>query len=455
MENNRIATMPMKKLVLSSSIPVMFSLALQAVYNIVDSIFVSNMDANGEEALNALTLAFPVHMFIVAICIGTGVGASVLVSRYLGERNTEKTKAVTKNTVFLGLILTTIIVLFGVFCTEFYIGSQTVNPIIYEMGVQYLRITCIISFGSVYFAVFEKLLQSTGHSLYSTIAQVTGSIVNIILDPIMIYGWFGVTAMGVRGAAYATVIGQTCAFLLAYHFHRKYNQHISDSFKGFRPDCNIIRKIYVLGFPAIVAQALISIMAYCLNVIFVLASESFVTVYGLYYKIQQFVIMAIFGLRDATMPIVSFTYGSKNKERMKECIKYLFIYALSITLIGTILFELFAVQIASAFGLSGTTMELCIKAIQIVSLSFVFVGINVASQTVFQSVGSGVESLVVSFLRQIILVLPVAYGFTRLVMVHADYSWSIWLTFIIAEGLTAIVSIIYIKGIYAKKINTM
>ncbi|MFI3258239.1 MAG: MATE family efflux transporter, partial [Spirochaetales bacterium] len=306
MESNKIATMPMKKLVLSAGVPVMFSLALQAVYNIVDSIFVSNMAVNGEEALNALTLAFPVHMFIVAICIGTGVGASVLVSRYLGEKNHNKTKAVTKNTVFLGLILTSVIVLFGIFCSKIYIGSQTVNPIIYAMGVDYLQITCIVSFGSVYFAVFEKLLQSTGHSLYSTIAQVTGSIVNIILDPIMIYGWFGVKAMGVSGAAYATVIGQITAFALAYYFHKKFNKHISGTFKGFKPDFQIIKKIYIIGFPAIVAQALISIMAYGLNIIFVLASESIVTVYGLYYKIQQFVIMAIFGLRDATMPIVSF-----------------------------------------------------------------------------------------------------------------------------------------------------
>ncbi len=348
-----------------------------------------------------------------------------------------------------------IIMLFGAFCTEVYIGSQTVNETIFTMGVDYLRITCIISFGSVYFAVFEKLLQSTGHSLYSTIAQVTGSIVNIILDPIMIYGWFGVSAMGVRGAAYATVIGQTCAFLLAYYFHRKYNKHISSSGKGFRPNLQIIKKIYVLGLPAIVAQGLISIMAYCLNVIFVMASESIVTVYGLYYKIQQFVIMAIFGLRDATMPIVSFTYGAKNKERMHECIKYLFFYAIAITLGGTILFEIFAVQMASAFGLSGATMEICIRAIQIVSASFVFVGINVASQTVFQSVGSGMESLVVSFLRQIILVLPVAYGFTRLVMVNPEYTWTIWLTFIIAEGITAVVSIIYMKNIFVKKINVM
>lgn len=455
MKNSKMATMPMKKLVLTSSVPVMFSLALQAVYNIVDSAFVSNMDTYGEEGLNALTLAFPVHMLIVALCIGTGVGASVLISRFLGENNQAATKKVTANTIFLGFILTAVIMSFGFLACEAYIGSQTSNPIILEMGVNYLRITCIISFGSVFFAVFEKLLQSTGHSLYSTIAQVTGSIVNIILDPIMIYGWFGFTAMGVKGAAYATVIGQISAFILTYLFHKKFNKHISGKIKDFKPDFAIIKQIYIIGFPAIIAQALISIMAYCLNIIFVMASESIVTVYGLYYKIQQFVIMAIFGLRDATLPIISFTYGTKNKTRLKDSIKYLLIYTLSIMFVGTILFEIFAIPIASAFGLSGTTMDLCIWAIRIVSLSFVFAGFNVACQAIFQAVDSGVNSLVVSFARQIVFVLPVAYVFTKLTISNFDYAWTIWLTFIIAEAGSALMSLILLKKDYKHKINTI
>lgn len=453
MQSNKMISMPMKKLVLVTGVPVMFSLALQAVYNIVDSAFVSNMDIYGEEGLNALTLAFPIQMLIVALCIGTGVGACVLISRYMGENNQQKACQVTTNTIFLGFILSIIILLFGVFCCEFYIGSQTSNPIIYEMAVDYLRINCVVSFGAVFFAVFEKLLQSTGHSLYSTIAQVTGSIVNIILDPILIYGWFGFTSLGVKGAAYATVIGQIVAFLLAYIFHKKFNKHISASVKNFKPDFSIIKRIYIIGLPAIVAQALISIMAYSLNVIFVMASESIVTVYGLYYKIQQFVIMAIFGLRDATMPIISFTYGTKNKKRLKDSIKYLLIYTLSLMFAGTILFELFATPIASAFGLSGETMQLCIWAIKIISLSFVFAGFNVACQAIFQAVDSGVKSLIVSFARQIVFVLPVAYVFTKMAMNNFDYAWTVWLTFIIAESITALISLVLLKQDYKNKIN--
>lgn len=453
MQHNKMATMPIKKLILSTGIPVMFSLALQAVYNIVDSAFVSNMDTYGEEGLNALTLAFPIHMLIIALCIGTGVGATVLISRYLGEKNDHATREVTSNTIFLGFILTAIIVSFGFLGCEFYIGSQTNNPIIFEMGVSYLRISCIVSFGSVFFAVFEKLLQSTGHSLYSTIAQVTGSIVNIILDPILIYGWFGISAMGVKGAAYATVIGQIAAFLLAYFFHRKFNKHISGKFKSFKPNLTIIKQIYLIGYPAIVAQALISVMAYSLNIIFVMASESIVTVYGLYYKIQQFVIMAIFGMRDASMPIISFTYGSGDKERLKESIKYLLIYTLSIMFAGTILFEIFAIPIASAFGLSGDTMELCIWAIRIVSLSFVFAGFNVACQAIFQAIDSGLKSLVISFARQIIFVLPIAYIFTKIAIINFDYAWTVWLTFVIAEVVTCIISVLLLKIDFKKKMH--
>lgn len=453
MPHNKMATMPMQKLVLSSGIPVMFSLALTAVYNIVDSAFVSNMDMYGEEGLNALTLAFPVHIFVVAMCIGTGVGASVLISRYLGEGNQKATCDVTNNTIFLGFILMAIIMAFGYWGSGAYIGSQTVNPIIYEMGVDYLQITCIISFGSVFFSCYEKLLQSTGHNVHSTIAQVIGSITNIILDPIMIYGWLGCPAMGVKGAAYATVIGQTFAFILTYVFHKKYNRQISGSVKGFRPNLAIIKQIYIIGAPAIVAQGLISIMAYSLNIIFVMASESIVTVYGLYYKIQQFVIMTVFGLRDATMPIISFTYGSRNKERLKDSIKYLLIYTFVIMGLGTVLFELFATPIASAFGLSGDTMTLCIWAIRIISVSFLFAGFNVSCQAIFQAIDSGKNSLIISFARQIVFVLPVAYLFTQLTMRNFDYAWTVWLTFIIAESCTALIAFVLLKKDWKGKIS--
>lgn len=444
--------MSMKKLVLTSSIPVMFSLSLQAVYNIVDSAFVSNMDSHGEEGLNALTLAFPVHMFIVALCIGTGVGASVLVARYLGERNIATARLVTSNTIFLGFIITAVVMLFGYWGADAYIHSQTDNPIICEMAIDYLKINCIISFGAVFFGIFEKLLQATGHSFYSTAAQVTGAVVNMALDPILIFGWLCFPAMGVQGAAYATVFAQTVAFILAYLFHRKFNKQISESVRHFRPNAAIIKQIYIIGFPAIVAQALLSMTAYGLNVIFVMASESIVTVYGLYYKIQQFVIMLVFGLRDATMPIISFNYGMKNQQRLKQSIFYLLLYTIVIMLAGTIFFEIFATDIAAAFGLSGESMQLCIDAIQIISFSFVFVGFNVACQGIFQAVDSGSKSLLISMARQVVFVLPVAYLFTQLAIFNWEYTWTVWLTFIIAEVMTCVIAIPLLKSDYKKKL---
>lgn len=447
-----MASMPMQRLVLTSSIPVMFSLSLQAVYNIVDSAFVSNMDSHGEEGLNALTLAFPVHMFIVALCIGTGVGASVLVARYLGERKVSRARLVTTNTIFMGFIITAIVMLFGYYGAERYIHSQTDNPIIREMAIDYLQINCLISFGAVFFGIFEKLLQATGHSLYSTAAQVTGAIVNMVLDPILIFGVWCIPAMGVQGAAYATVFAQTVAFLLAYLFHRKFNKQISDSIRRFKPSLVIIKQIYIIGFPAIVAQALLSMTAYGLNVIFVMASEGIVTVYGLYYKIQQFVIMLVFGLRDATMPIISFNYGMKNQQRLKQGIFYLLLYTVVIMLAGTVLFEIFATDIAAAFGLSGESMKHCIDAIQIISFSFVFVGFNVACQGIFQAVDSGSKSLIISLARQVIFVLPVAYFFTQLAIFNLEYTWTVWLTFIVAEVVTFLIAIPLLKKDYKTKI---
>lgn len=347
------------------------------------------------------------------------------------------------------------IICFGVFGVKAYISSQTSNEIIYEMAVDYLQINRSVSFGCVFFAVFEKTLQATGHSLYSTIAQVTGSIINIILDPILIYGLFGVSAMGVKGAAYATVIGQISAFVLAYLFHRKFNKHIGSKLKEFKPNLSIIKQIYIIGFPAIVAQALISIMAYSLNVIFVMADESIVTVYGLYYKIQQFVIMTAFGLRDATMPIISFTYGTKNKQRLKDSVKYLLIYTFVIMIIGTILLEVFATPVTLAFGLSGSTMALFLSAIKIVSISFIFAGFNVACQAIFQAVDSGVKSLIVSFARQIVFVLPVAFIFTKLAINNFDYAWTVWFTFIIAEVITSLISLVLLKKDFKNKISTI
>lgn len=345
--------------------------------------------------------------------------------------------------------------LFGLFGAEIYISSQTSNPLIFDMAVNYLRICCIVSMGNVFFAVFEKLLQATGLSLYSTIAMITGAVLNIVLDPILIYGLFGLPRMGVKGAAYATVIGQLVSALLAFIFHLKFNKAIKNGVKYLKPTGIIIKQIYSIGLPAIIAQAVMSFMTYGFNIILVRVDESMVTAYGLYYKIQQFVLFAAFGLRDAITPIVSFNHGRRNKKRIKDGIKFGTLYTLIIMILGIILIECFAQPLSKVFGLSGTTESLCISAMRIISLSFIFAGMNIAFQGIFQALEGGMESLIISICRQLVFVLPVAWGFSQLAIKSMDYAWTIWLTFIIAEFASAVIACIFMGRIYKKKINTL
>ena len=289
---NKMGTMPVNKLMLTLGAPMIISMVLQAVYNIVDSAFVSNMQGTGEMALNALTLAFPIQMLMVAVSIGTGVGTNALLSRCLGMGDSKKAARVGGNAMFLAIIIYVLCLIFGIFGVGVYIGTQTTNSQIYDMATDYLRICSVISMGIVFFSIFEKMLQATGLSLYSTAAQITGAVINIILDPIMIYGLFGLPQMGVKGAAYATVIGQIASCIVALVFHLKLNKSIKNGIKYMKPSIKIIGEIYAIGFPAIIAQALMSAMTYGFNIILVRIDEAMVTAYGLFYKIQQFILFA-------------------------------------------------------------------------------------------------------------------------------------------------------------------
>lgn len=452
---DKMGVMPIKKLMLSMGIPMIMSMVLQAVYNIVDSAFVSNMKENGEEALNALTLAFPLQMLLIAISIGTGVGANALLSKCLGQGNKEKASKAAGNAQFLAVIIYIVFLLFAFFGVEPYIASQTSNPLISDMAVGYLQICCFFAFGNSFYAIYEKLLQANGHSMYSTIAQMAGAIANIVLDPIMIYGWFGCPEFGVMGAAYATVIGQILAGVLALIFHLKVNTNITNGLKYWKPSASIIKEIYAIGLPAIIAQALTSIMTYGLNVIFVGVSESMVTAYGLYYKIQQFILFAAFGLRDAITPIVSFNHGMGSKSRIKDGIKYGMTFTLVIMIAGLIIIEIFAEPFSKIFGLSGETQELCISAMRIISISFIFAGANIAFQGVFQALNGGLESLIVSLGRQLVFIFPFAILFAHIAKNSPDYTWTVWTTFPIAEILSAIIACILFKRIYKNKVNIL
>ncbi len=444
-ENNKMKNEPVNKLMLQMGVPMILSMALQAVYNIVDSAFVGNMKEGSEAALNALTLVFPIQMLMVALAIGTGVGVNALLARTLGQRNREKASKVAGNGLFLATVIYIICVLFGLFGIKTYISSQTRNALVLSMSVDYLRICCLLSFGVVFFSIFEKLLQATGRSLYSTIGQVTGAVINMILDPVLIYGF----NLGVQGAAYATVIGQILSALLLVVFHMRLNKEFDHGLTYTKPNKRIIKEIYSIGLPAIIAQALMSFMVYAMNLILKFDASA-QTAYGLFYKVQQFVLFMAFGLRDAITPIIAFSYGMQNKQRVKDGIKYGLIYTIVLMVAGTLITELFPNFFATLFN-AGQSRIYFISAVRIISISFVFAGINIAFQGVYQALNGGMESLVVSLLRQAILILPLAWGFSKLVIQYDMDVSLIWYAFVITEVLSCVVGWVFLRRIEKKK----
>ena len=443
-ESNKMKDMPVNKLMIQMGIPMILSMALQAVYNIVDSAFVGNMRVGSEAALNALTLVFPVQMLMVAAGIGTGVGTNALLARTLGQGNREKAAKVAGNSLFLGVIIYVVCLLFGIFGVKAYISSQTVDAEVLEMGVSYLRICCVISFGIIFFSLFEKLLQATGRSLYSTIGQVVGAVVNIILDPIMIYGIGPCPEMGVKGAAYATVIGQVASAVLLLIFHMKLNREFGHGPKYMKPNAGVIKEIYAIGLPAIIAQALMSIMVYVMNLILKF-NPSAQTAYGLFYKVQQFVLFLAFGLRDAITPIIAFAYGMRSKKRIQDGIKYGLIYTVILMILGIVITEIFP----------GASREYFIGAMRIISVSFLFAGINIAYQGIYQALNGGVESLVISLLRQFIIILPLAGIFSVFARNGQMTVSLIWWAFPITEIISCFVGYVFLKRISKNKVDVL
>lgn len=452
-ESNRMKEMPVNKLMVQMGIPMILSMALQAVYNIVDSAFVGNMKTGSEAALNALTLVFPVQMLMVAVGIGTGVGTNAFLAMTLGQGNTKKAAKVAGNSLFLGIIIYAACLLFGIFGVNAYISSQTVDPEVISMGTSYLRICCVISFGIIFFSLFEKLLQATGRSLYSTIGQVVGAVVNIILDPIMIYGIGPVPEMGVEGAAYATVIGQVASAVLLFIFHMKLNKEFEHGVKYMKPDGGIIKGIYSIGLPAIIAQALMSIMVYVMNLILKFNSSA-QTAYGLFYKVQQFVLFLAFGLRDAITPIIAFAYGMGSRKRINDGIKYGLIYTIILMIAGVAITEIFPGAFASLFN-AGQSREYFIGAMRIISVSFIFAGINVAYQGIYQALNGGIESLVISLIRQLVVILPLAGIFSVFVRNGQMGVSLIWWAFPITEFIACIVGYVLLKRIRKNKVESL
>ena len=452
-ESNKMKDMSVNKLMIQIGIPMIFSMALQAVYNIVDSAFVGNMKVGSESALNALTLVFPVQMLMVAIGIGTGVGTNALLARTLGQGNGKKAAKVAGNSLFLGVVIYAVCLLFGIFGVKAYISSQTVDAEVLSMGVDYLRICCVISFGIIFFSLFEKLLQATGRSLYSTIGQVAGAVINIILDPIMIYGLGPVPEMGVKGAAYATVIGQVASAVLLLIFNMKLNKEFDHDVKYMKPEPSVIKEIYAIGLPAIIAQALMSIMVYAMNLILKF-NPSAQTAYGLFYKVQQFVLFLAFGLRDAITPIIAFAYGMGSKKRINDGIRYGLLYTVVLMVFGIAITEIFPDAFATLFN-AGQSREYFIGAMRIISISFLFAGINIAYQGIYQALDGGMESLVISLLRQLIVILPLAGIFSLLVRNQMAGISLIWWAFPITEVIACVVGYVFLKKIKKTKVNLL
>jgi len=448
---NKMGVMPVNRLLMSMALPMMASMLVQALYNIVDSMFVAQIS---EDALSAVSLAFPVQTFMIAIGSGTGVGMNAYLSKSLGENNLRKVNRAATNGLFLVFVSSIIFIIFGVFFVDmFFQGQAAGNQAVVEYGDDYLRICSIFSFAIFGQMTFERLLQSTGKTFYTMITQGMGAIINIILDPILIFGYLGFPELGVAGAAVATIIGQACAMGLAIYFNVKKNTEVKLSFKRFRPHLKTIKTIYAVGIPSIIMMSIGSIMVLGINKILAGFSLTAVAVFGVYFKLQSFVFMPIFGLNNGMIPIVAYNYGALKKDRLIKTIKLAVVYAVSIMIVGFLIFQLFTGKLLDIFEASNEMKEIGIPALRIISLSFIAAGFGIIMGSVFQAFGQGVLSLIVSVIRQLFVLLPVAYIFS--LFCEGNDIALIWFAFPVAEVASVIFSTIFIIRVYRKIIKPM
>lgn len=444
---NKMGTMPVNQLLISMSLPMILSMLVQALYNIVDSIFVAKISEN---ALTAVSLAFPLQNLMIAVSSGTCVGVNALLSRSLGERRQTEANLAAENGIFLSVLSFLLFSLFGIFGSRSFFASQTGNAEVIQFGTEYLVICMGCSFGIFLEMTFERLMQSTGRTIYSMITQGTGAIINIILDPILIFGLCGVPAMGIRGAALATVIGQIAAMLLAIFFNQTRNPDLQLSLKGFRPNKRIIGHIYAVGVPSIVMQSITSIMTFGMNKILILFSETAVSVLGIYFKLQSFIFMPIFGMNNGLIPILAYNYGAANRKRIMHTLKLGISIAVGIMLFGLLVFQIFTPQLLMLFNASEEMLAIGVPALRIISLSFLFAGYCIIVGSFFQALGNGIYSLLVSIARQLFCLLPLAFLFAKLFGLHA-----VWYAFALAELVSLTVSTILLRKIYIEKVKPL
>ena len=448
-KENKMGTMSEGRLLLNMSLPMMLSMIVQAMYNVVDSIFVSRISEN---ALTAVSLAFPLQTMLIAVGAGTGVGVNSLLSKSLGEKDYDKANKAAMNGIFLYMISYVVSAIVGILAVRPFYASQIKDaPIeIMDMGVQYLTIVMVLSFGLYAQFIFERLLQATGRTLFTMVSQMVGAIINIILDPILIFGYFGLPRMGVAGAAVATVTGQIIAGFIGMIYNIKKNDDITLSFKGFRPDGHIIGTIYKVGLPSIVMQSIGSVMTYGMNLILVGLSSTAAAVFGVYFKLQSFFFMPVFGLNNGLIPIVAYNYGARKKHRMIRTFKWGLLIAFCFLMVGFIVFETMPGTLLMLFDASENMLAIGVPALRIIAVHFLIAWFCIVATAVFQAVGNGMYSLYVSVARQLVVLLPAAYILAKIGGLDL-----IWWSFPIAELMSCVISSICLFFTYKKVIKSL
>ena len=447
MKENKMGTMPVNKLLMSMSLPMMASMLVQALYNIVDSIFVARVS---EDALTAVSMAFPLQTLMIALAGGTCVGINAILSRALGEKDFARADKTAVNGIFLSALSYILFLVIGLTLVGPFYRSQTDDAAIIAYGEEYLSTVLIFSAGIFGQFIFERLLTSTGRTILTMITQGTGAIVNIILDPILIFGYLGVPAMGIRGAAIATVIGQTVAGIFALVMNIKKNPEIHISFKGFRPDLALIGQIYKIGVPSIIMQSIGSLMVYIMNRILIGFSSTAVAVFGVYFKLQSFTFMPIFGLNNGMIPIVAYNYGARHKDRMMQTWKLSWIFATAIMAIGVIGFEVFPAQLLRIFDASDDMLRMGEIALRIIGIHFPVAAYCIVTGSMFQALGVSIYSMITSIMRQIVVLIPAAY----LLSLTGNVD-NVWWSFPIAEIMSAAATTFFFKRIYERIIKNI
>lgn len=443
-KENKMGVLPIPKLLITMSLPMVISMLVQALYNIVDSIFVAKLS---EEALTAVSLAFPVQNLMIAIASGTGVGINALLSRSLGEKNFDRADKAAQNGIFLAILSCIAMAVIGLLGSHAFFLAQTDQEAIVKYGTQYMQVVTIVSVGIFMQITMERLLQATGKTIFTMITQGTGAIINIIMDPILIFGLFGFPRLEVAGAAIATVFGQLVAVCLCIFFNCRYNKEIHINMLHFRPDLSTIGEIYRVGVPSIIMQSIGSVMVFGFNKILLVFSTTAAALFGVYFKLQSFIFMPVFGLNNGTVPIIAYNYGAGKPDRIMGTLKLAAMYAVTIMLIGLAIVQLIPDKLLMIFSASDTMLSIGIPALRTISLSFLFAGFSIVCSSMFQALGHGMLSLWISVFRQLVVLLPIAFVFAKLGGLHV-----VWFAFPIAEVFAIIFSAVCLGYVYRKEI---